>query len=295
MVQIQLRADRWVRNNYPQAFDWQGNYVSDAERLSLDSLDLVSSGTWQLSLSRSAGYDTLALVGFTKNFKQTRILFYSGPTGLITETIDAPRYVLPLENYHEFLSVPELDRVTSIVQNELMSIATSQYTSDGRSISSFSRQWHDSLPWPLFTPYLAGLSARRWSLDLGNAVYTAPNTWFSIHPSTARGIMENRESVVVISAGDTTCSYLTSDKQVTALEFVFQPEPMNWKYDGYGWNGYRTYSTTCHWVGLTFQDEPHSAIWMTKDDIVKSSGIPVLKGWFDAVFANELAKRLAEE
>ena len=107
--------------------------------------------------------------------------------------------------------------------------------------------------------------------------------------------MEGYDTAFTINDGDTTYVFPTWEKRVSALEFDFHPEPLDWKYDRYGWNRYRTYSTTCHWIGLTFGDESHSSIWMTEEDLVKASNIPILKGWFDAVFANELAKRLTEE
>lgn len=284
MELIQLRADRWVKENDPWVYDMGVvGMIGGAERSSLDSLPLEASGTWQISLNHTYAYDTLALVGFTKNFHQA---FHRRD---ITWEVDAPRYVLPLVEYKGFLSRKELDRLLVIVEDAMRSIAIHHYVIGDHAIASIPWAWNVPDDWRLFTPDIAFThSIEDWCLSDGRDVYSAPDLLSAIPIREVNALVHGLDTVYTVWEGDTSFVQTSWRKHISALEFLFQPEQIELE----GWTWDRGFITTCNWIGLTFEGEEHSSIWMPKEDFVKASRISQLAGWLDAIFANEVAKRL---
>lgn len=290
MELVQLRADRWVKAARPLVFDRKGAAsLTDMERSSLDSLPLIESGTWQLNVVCSPGYDTLALVGLTKSFHNSRVLFHGGPNTIITEPIDAPRYVLPLVQYKEFLSPTEFNRLMAIVEDAVRSIAIDHYKIGSHTITSIPWAWNGPDDWPLFTPDMAFTHLiGDWCLSDGRNLYSAPDFLSAVPIQELNVLVYQYDTVYTVWEGDTSLVRTSWRKHISALEFLFQPELV--ELEEWAWD--RGFITTCNWIGLTFEGEEHSSVWMPKEDFVKAGRIPQLGGWLDAIFANEVAKRL---
>jgi hypothetical protein len=127
-------------------------------------------------------------------------------------------------------------------------------------------------------------------LNEGRDVYSAPDFLSAFSYSETLDLIRLHDTIPTVWKGDTSYLAVQREKVISDLEFLFQPELLDQPYPYT--DNYRAYSITCNWIGLVLENEKQSTFWMPKEDFVKASHISQLAGWLDAIFANEVAKRL---
>lgn len=317
MAQVQVKADRWVHEKYATVYDGLHGFrkpLSNQERLAIDAEEHRYEGSWRVLLHLSPAYDTLTVLGFPPNVyapqrdDQQLDLWMEGErlANLLRQTgkgakdyltlwlrdklLVHPGYILPLSEYGNFLGSDDLLRLGAIVEEQLGTLADVRYSVHGHPVRSYAWKWFDHPGWMLAGQY----EMPRSFIDCFDRLPTLrmrsdPHDDAFLTPEMASGLLWGTDMVMTDTGEEVDLEVL---KRTDAIELAFDMARIDRACDHHGLRGFASYKVSCDQVGLRFEGEPHGSMWLGKDDFVACSGNPLLRGWIDAIFANEIAKRL---
>jgi hypothetical protein len=292
MESVHLRAVQWSLENdarvyrtfrYPLPTEYRRNY---------DTTAILPSDSWRLELEINPAYDTLSVLAFTRNvhYRPASAREYGREDWYKTE----PLYSLPLSQYRQFLSSDELVSLARIIEQALSELATySVHKNKAERILAVEWRWSDHQEWVLFSiktareaPYLCSWKERMHS-------FASP------HDTVPLREQEIRERLMWSDGAG-----FEGERSIESILFTLQFIKLDSASPGpFGVQSFISYRITSDFVGLRYWADPcdplwrsdDELMWMRKADFLRCYGNPLLPGWFDAIRANELEKKLLED
>ncbi len=292
MVGVEERAERWVAKSHETVYAGFYQPLLERSRVARDSAQRLPSDSWRLSLEFSSSFDTVTVLGFSRNVHRRWIAqqdtIYGNFYGDLYVT--APLYSLPLALYGSFLDPSEQARLRLLIDATLKKCLTDQRIIDSVEVNSIAWVFKEHNDWNLLDP-------DRFEPMLTNSCWSGTYNVLTAYPIPKKeNELSGRELYELFNRSDT--KYLqTPDGQrepfvmsvrrtpsALELQLTFTPVKPT-KRAGHNAAPYSSYALSTDFVGLSFEGSP-SECWVDKVALCSCYGLSPVLGFLEAYRTN---------